>query len=210
MSAATRAALALPVRIVVATTNRGKLAEVGAVLAPRGVEVVGIDGILAGWTIEEHGATFEENARAKALDVARRAGVVALGDDSGLEVAALDGAPGVRSARYAGEHATDAANVAKLLSALRDVPPERRGAAFRCALALAWPDGTLVEVEGRCAGSIASAPSGRGGFGYDPVFVDPATGRTFGELDPAEKNARSHRGRALAALCAALGAPPAP
>ncbi len=189
-----------------ATTNPGKLAEVTAILAPHRVEVVSVATVLPGWTIVEDGATFEANARAKAVDVARRAGVVALGDDSGLEVDALGAAPGVRSARYAGESATDAANVAKLLAALRDVPDERRGAAFRCALALAWPDGRIVEVEGRCGGVISRASRGRSGFGYDPVFVDPETGRTFAELDAGEKNARSHRGRALAALVAALSA----
>jgi XTP/dITP diphosphohydrolase len=197
----------LPPRIVFATTNRRKLAEVAAMLAPRGVEVVAVDAVLPGWSIEENGVTFEENARAKALDVARRARVVALGDDSGLEVTALGGAPGVCSARYAGEGATDGANVATLLAALRDVPAAARQAAFRCALALAWPDGELLEVEGRCEGMIASAPIGAGGFGYDPVFVDAGTGRTFAELADGEKNARSHRGRALAALCARVDRP---
>jgi XTP/dITP diphosphohydrolase len=191
-----------PRRLVVATTNRGKLAEVAALLTPRGVEVVPVDAVLPAWTIAEHGTTFEENARAKAFDVAWRAQVAALGDDSGLEVVALGGAPGVRSARYAGDGATDATNVAKLLSVLRDVPARARQAAFRCALALASPDGEVVEVEGRCDGTIAFAPRGNGGFGYDPVFIDAATGRTFAELAADEKNARSHRGRALAALCA--------
>lgn len=200
---------ALPARVVVATTNRGKLAEVAAILGAGGVEVVPVETVLAGWSLDETGATFEENARAKARDVARRAGVAALGDDSGLEVAVLGGAPGVRSARYAGEGASDAANVAKLLAALRDVPAGSRQAAFRCAVALAWPDGEVVEAEGRCDGTIALAPRGTAGFGYDPVFVDVATGRTFAELGAAAKHARSHRGRALAALRAAL-APPSP
>jgi XTP/dITP diphosphohydrolase len=197
----------LPPRIVFATTNRRKLAEVATMLAPRGVEVVAVDTVLPGWRIEENGVTFEENARVKALDVARRAQVVALGDDSGLEVTALGGAPGVRSARYAGEGATDGANVAALLAALRDVPAAARQAAFRCALALAWPDGELLEVEGRCEGMIALAPIGAGGFGYDPIFVDAETGRTFAALADGEKNARSHRGRALAALCARVDRP---
>ena len=196
----------LPRRLVVATTNRGKLAEVTALLLPRAVEVVSVDSVLPGWTIEENGVTFEANARAKAVDAARRTGLPALADDSGLEVTALGGAPGVRSARYAGEHATDAENVARLLGALRDVPDGARQAAFRCALALAWPDDALLEVEGRCEGTIARAPRGAGGFGYDSVFVDPTSGRTFAELDAAEKNTRSHRGRALAALCTRLSA----
>ncbi len=199
----------LPSRLVVASTNRGKLAEVRALLAPRGVDVVPVDVVVPRWTLAEEGATFAENARAKAVDVARRAGIAALGDDSGLEVVALGGAPGVRSARYAGEAGSDVMNVTKLLEALRDVPTAARHAAFHCALALAWPDGEVIEVEGRCEGSIALAPHGTGGFGYDPVFIDVATGRTFAELSADEKNSRSHRARALAALCARLeGASP--
>jgi XTP/dITP diphosphohydrolase len=197
----------LPARLVVATTNRGKLQELTSLLGPHGVEVVSVAALLPGWSVEETGTTFGENARLKAVDVARRLREPALADDSGLEVAALGGAPGVRSARYAGEHATEADNVAKVLAALRDVADDRRQAAFRCALALAWPDGALLEVDGRCEGTIARAPRGMSGFGYDPVFVDPASGRTFAELDQAEKSARSHRGRALVALCERLGVP---
>jgi XTP/dITP diphosphohydrolase len=195
---------AFPARVVLATTNRGKLAEVTAVLGAHGIEVMGVAEVIPDWTIEETGATFEENARAKARDVAARTGMPALADDSGLEVEALGGAPGVRSARYAGEDASDTDNVARLLTALRAVPENARRAAFRCALALAWPDGSVVEAEGRCDGVIAVAPRGGAGFGYDPVFIDTGTGRTFAELDAAEKNARSHRGRALAALVARL------
>ena len=193
-----------PSRIVLATTNRGKLLEIRALLAPRGIDVVQVDTVLPGWTLAEGGTTFAENARAKAVDVARRTGVPALGDDSGLEVDALGGAPSIRSARYAGEGATDAMNVAKLLEAMRDVPIGNRRATFRCALALAWPDGTVVEVEGRCDGTIALAPRGDGGFGYDPVVVDEATGLTFAELGADAKNTSSHRARALAALGARL------
>ena len=193
-----------PPRLVFATTNRGKLGEVAEILAPDGVTVVGIADVAAGWSVVEDGATFAENARLKARDLAQRTGLPALGDDSGLEVDALGGRPGVRSARYAGEHATDAENTALLIRELDAVPDEARGAAFRCALALAWPDGTLVEAEGRCAGLIARAPRGEGGFGYDPVFVDPGSGRTFGELSADAKNAFSHRRRALDALRARL------
>jgi XTP/dITP diphosphohydrolase len=189
-----------PPRLVFATTNRGKLREVGAILGALGVEVVGIDDVAPGWTGVEDGATFADNARLKARDLARRTGLPVLGDDSGLEVDALGGRPGVRSARYAGEHASDAENTALLLRELADVPDGDRGAAFRCALALAWPDGTVVEADGRCAGTIARAPRGTGGFGYDPVFVDPASGRTFGELPADAKNHFSHRRRALDAL----------
>ncbi len=194
-----------PPRLVFATTNRGKLREVAEILAPDGVTVVGIADVAPGWSIVEDGATFAENARLKAHDLARRTGLPALGDDSGLEVDALGGRPGVRSARYAGDHATDAENTALLLRELETVPDGARGAAFRCALALAWPDGTLLEAAGRCAGWIARAPRGAGGFGYDPVFVDPESGRTFGELPAETKNAFSHRRRALDALRAQLG-----
>jgi XTP/dITP diphosphohydrolase len=194
-----------PKRLVLATTNRGKLAEVAAILGVRGVEIVAVDALVPDWRMVEEGATFAENARAKAWDLARRTGVPALADDSGLEVAALGGRPGVRSARYAGEGASDAANVARLLHELADVPEGRRTAAFRCALALVWPDGPVVEVEGRCEGTITLAPRGHGGFGYDPVFVDPATGLTFAELPVEAKNARSHRRRALDLLLAQFG-----
>lgn len=194
----------LPARLVFATTNRGKLREVAEILAPDGVTVVGIADVAPGWSVVEDGATFAENARLKAIDLARRTGLPALGDDSGLEVDALGGRPGVRSARYAGDHATDAENTALLLRELDAVPDDARGAAFRCALVLAWPDGTVVEADGRCSGRIARAPRGEGGFGYDPVFVDPESGLTFGELSADAKNAFSHRRRALDALRARL------
>ena len=196
---------ALPPRLVLATTNRGKLAEVTAILGARGVEVVAAVALVPDWHVAEENATFAENARAKAVDLARHAGIPALGDDSGLDVAALGGRPGVRSARYAGEGASDAANTARLLEELRDVPEGQRAAVFRCALALAWPDGAVVEAEGSCEGTIARTPRGSGGFGYDPIFVDPETGLTFAELPAAVKNARSHRRRALEALRARLG-----
>ena len=197
-----------PPRLVVATTNRGKLREFAEILAPDGVTVVGIDDVAPGWTVVEDGETFAANAAIKARDLAARTGVPALGDDSGLEVDVLGGRPGVRSARYAGEHAIDRENTALLLRELRDVPSAARGAAFRCALALAWPDGRLVEADGRCEGRIAHAPLGDGGFGYDPVFVDPASGLTFAELPADAKNAFSHRRRALDALRRALATLP--
>ena len=197
-----------PARLVFATGNRGKLREVGAILAPAGVTVVGIADVAPDWHVVEDGATFAANARLKAESLARRAGIPALGDDSGLEVDALGGRPGVRSARYAGEHASDAENTALLLRELADVPDERRTARFRCALVLAWPDGRSVEADGRCEGRIARGPRGAGGFGYDPVFVDPVSGRTFGELPAEAKNAFSHRRRALDALAEALAPRP--
>jgi XTP/dITP diphosphohydrolase len=195
-----------PARLVVATNNRGKLREYRELLADDGVELLGVDAVVPGWSVIEDGATFAANARRKARDLAARADLPALGDDSGLEVAALGGRPGVRSARFAGEHATDADNTALLLRELRDVSADRRAAAFRCALALAFPDGDVVEADGRCEGWIARAPRGDGGFGYDPVFVDPATGQSFAELSAELKNARSHRRRALDALRRALAA----
>jgi XTP/dITP diphosphohydrolase len=203
---ATPEARGWPPRLVFATTNRAKLREVAEILAADGVTVVGIDDVAPGWSVVEDGATFAANARLKACDLAARAGLPVLGDDSGLEVDALGGRPGVRSARYAREHATDAENTALLLQELSDVPDAARRAAFRCALALAWPDGRVVEADGRCEGRIAPAPRGSGGFGYDPVFVDPASGRTFGELPAEAKNAFSHRRRALDALRSVLGA----
>jgi XTP/dITP diphosphohydrolase len=196
-----------PPRLVFATTNRGKLRELAEILASDGVTVVGIDDVAPGWTVVEDGETFAANARIKARDLARRSGLLVLGDDSGLEVDALGGRPGVRSARYAGEDATDQENTALLLRELRDVPDAKRGAAFVCALALAWPDGRLVEADGRCKGRITHAPRGEGGFGYDPVFLDAASGRTFAELPTEAKNAFSHRRRALDALRRAFTAP---
>ena len=195
-----------PSRLALATTNRGKVAEIAALLAPYGVEVIPADELVMGWSVVEDGATFEANARIKARDLAPRAGLPALGDDSGLEVAALGGRPGVHSARYAGPGATDADKMKKLLDELCDVADGERTARFRCALALAWPDGRLIEAEGRCDGMIARAPRGRGGFGYDPLFIDPATGLTFAELPEEVKNEQSHRGRALEALRVALAA----
>jgi XTP/dITP diphosphohydrolase len=193
-----------PFRLALATTNRGKLAEIATLLATHDVEVVAADQLIPGWSVVEDGATFEENARIKANDLARRADLPALGDDSGLEVAALGGRPGVHSARYAGPGASDADRIAKLLNELRQVADGERAATFRCGLALAWPNGRLLEVEGHCEGTIARAPRGNGGFGYDPVFVDPATGLTFAELPADVKNERSHRRRALDALCVAV------
>ena len=153
---------------------------------------------------EETGATFAENARIKALGLARQLGAWVLADDSGLCVDALGGRPGVRSARYGGHGATDAQKVAKLLGELRDVPSERRGAAFVCAAAIASPERILLEAEGRCAGVLRFEPRGHNGFGYDPIFEDPESGATFAELPEEAKNRISHRGRALRQLAARL------
>lgn len=151
----------------------------------------------------ESGATFEDNALAKARDAFAATGLVSLADDSGLEVAALNGMPGVLSARWSGRHGDDAGNTALLLAQLGDVPDERRGAAFVSACALASGSGEVV-VRGEWPGTIAHEPRGEGGFGYDPVFIPEGYDRTAAQLSPAEKDAVSHRGRALALLLPAL------
>ncbi|ANB17039.1 RdgB/HAM1 family non-canonical purine NTP pyrophosphatase [Dokdonella koreensis] len=188
-------------KLVLASSNAGKLDEIHAILADVGVELIaqsalGID------DAEETGATFVENALLKARHAARQSGLPALADDSGLCVDALGGAPGLLSARYAGRHGDSAANIARLLEALHGVPPDRRGAHFHCTLVLlrAPDEPAPLIAEGRWAGAILAAPRGTGGHGYDPVFLDPASGRSAAELDPAAKNAVSHRGRALAQL----------
>ncbi len=194
-------------RLVVASANPGKLAELAALLAPRGLEVIG-QGALGVEPAAELAPTFLENALAKARHAAQRTGLAALADDSGLLVDALGGAPGVRSARFAGPRASDAENCALLLERLAGVEAARRGAQFYCVLVLLrGPDDPAPLVcEGRWRGRIAERPRGAGGFGYDPLFVDPRSGRTAAELAPAEKNARSHRGRALRALARRLRA----
>ena len=182
--------------LIVATHNDNKLREIGQILP--GWEISGED---AG--VEETGATFAENALLKARAVAaRHPGAWVLADDSGLAVDALGGAPGVRSARYAGRDGDTPANNALLLKNLTGVTDRR--AHFACAIALIAPDGTVRHFEGRCDGHIAEAPSGNGGFGYDPLFIPDGHNRSFAELAPAAKNAISHRGRALAALRAEL------
>jgi XTP/dITP diphosphohydrolase len=153
--------------------------------------------------VDETGDTLEENARLKAVAFARAFGLVAVADDTGLEVAALGGAPGVRSARYAGERATYQENVAKLLAEMRGV--EHRAARFATVAIARWPDGREISVRGEVAGTITTEPRGMGGFGYDPVFVPvEGDGRTFAEMAPDEKHSLSHRGRAFRALAAAL------
>jgi XTP/dITP diphosphohydrolase len=198
--------------LIVATGNPGKLREFRALLSDLPFELHGLGELgIAG--PEESGATFLENATLKARHAAAAAhalrfrgtapaGVAAIADDSGLEVDALGGAPGIFSARYAGAGADDAANNAKLLSALAGTPPERRGARYRCALVLVSgaEDAAPVIAEGVWEGSILDSPRGSGGFGYDPYFWLPELGLTAAELDPSEKNRLSHRGIAMRAL----------
>ena len=191
---------------ILATHNSKKRDELSRILAPLGVTAA-IDREL-GLTldeVEETGMTFEENAYLKAAAACAQSGLPAIADDSGLMVDALDGAPGVYSARYAGEDATDADRIAKLLGALEEVPDEARTARFVSAVCCVFPDGERLTVRGVCEGTIARAAAGTGGFGYDPVFVTP-TGRTFAELSAVEKDAVSHRGQALRALAQALPA----
>lgn len=185
-------------RLVIATNNQGKLREFRRLLEPLGLEVVAIGDVVREFHVDETGSTFADNAALKARAASELAGAPALADDSGLEVDALEGRPGVRSARYAGEGASDAANNALLLDQLAGVADGVRTARFRCAIALSEPSGDLSMVEGTCEGVIQRAPSGTDGFGYDPLFSVPECGgRSFAELSPAEKDRISHRGKAL-------------
>jgi XTP/dITP diphosphohydrolase len=187
-------------RLVLASRNAHKVRELGVLLAPHELVPLSDDVELP----PETGATFEENARVKAESAARDTGAPTVADDSGIEAAALGGAPGVRSARFAGENASDEENLDKLL---RDVPRDGdRRVAYVCVLAFAAPGAPTHTVEGRCEGVLAGEPRGAGGFGYDPAFVpaDYGDGRTMAELSPEEKDAISHRGRAARALLAWL------
>jgi XTP/dITP diphosphohydrolase len=190
--------------IVMATSNQGKLAELRSLLADVPVALVSLRDVLdAVPVLTEDGDSFEANAASKAQQACQATGMVVLADDSGLEVDALEGRPGVRSARYAGENATDAQNNDALLRALQGVPTEHRTARFRCVLALTtpWEPGAVRSVEGVCEGSIGLVPRGTQGFGYDPLFlVEGYQGRTMAELAASEKNALSHRGRAARAM----------
>ena len=192
--------------LLVASRNRKKLAELRRVLDAAGISgltLFSLDDVAPFDEAPETGTTFEANAVAKARDAFRATGLASVADDSGLEVDALNGMPGVRSARWAGAHGEDAANTALLLAQLREVPDERRRGAFVSACALVCDSGETV-VRGTWPGSIARKPRGDGGFGYDPVFIPEGSTRTAAELTPEEKDAASHRGRALALLVPAL------
>jgi XTP/dITP diphosphohydrolase len=195
----------LPRRVVLASGNKGKLREMAAILAPLGLEVRA----LAEFTDEspvEDGQSFVENAIIKARHAARVSGLPAIADDSGLEVDALEGDPGIRSARFAGEQADDQANNRKLLEQLHDVPELARGARYRCAMVYMRTDKdpSPVVCQAGWEGRIATRPSGTGGFGYDPLFLPQGIDGTAAELAPERKNELSHRGKALRALVAAL------
>lgn len=191
-------------KLVVATRNAGKLKEIGKLLAPLGVDAKGLDELGYRHEVVEDGDSFAANARKKANEIAVLTGCMTLADDSGLVVDALNGAPGIYSARYAGENCTDAENNAKLLQELTDVPIQLRTGAFVCAMALADPDGDIREFSGRLAGLILDVPRGSGGFGYDPLFLVPEYGKTLAELSLEIKNRISHRGAALQQVVAAL------
>ncbi len=191
--------------LVMATRNPGKIRELREILQDLGIKLLSLADFPELPEIPEAGPTFAENAAAKARAVARLTGLPALADDSGLEVAALRGRPGVWSARYAQDRTapappSDEDNWRKLLEEMAGVPLEERGARFVCEIALALPDGRLFKAHGECAGRIALTPQGEQGFGYDPVFALPEYGRTMAELAPQVKNRISHRARALAAL----------
>ncbi|HUH70021.1 MAG TPA: RdgB/HAM1 family non-canonical purine NTP pyrophosphatase [Mycobacterium sp.] len=195
-------------RLLVASRNSKKLAELCRVLDGAGLSgltLVSLNDVAPFDEAPETGATFEDNALAKARDAFAATGLASVADDSGLEVAALGGMPGVLSARWSGSPGDDAANIALVLAQLRDVPDERRGAAFVCACALVSASGEVV-VRGEWPGTIAREPRGDRGFGYDPVFIPDGYHRTAAQLSPSEKDAISHRGRALALLLPALRA----
>jgi XTP/dITP diphosphohydrolase len=189
-------------RLLLATRNPGKLAELQRLLesAVPGVTVVGLRDVPEYPEAPETGATFAENALLKAREAVRYTGLPAVADDSGLTVDALNGMPGVLSARWSGRHGDDAANTALLLGQLADVPDERRGGAFVCAAAIVTPDGAERVLERSWRGQVVREPRGTNGFGYDPVFLPDGLERTAAELTAAEKDARSHRGQAFAAL----------
>lgn len=186
-------------RLVIASRNKGKVTEYRRLLADLPFEVLSLADFPALPEIEEHGRTFAENALLKAETVSRLTGELALADDSGLEADALDGRPGLYSARYSGPGATDEQNNLKLLAELSGLPDSQRTARFRAAIAIAGPGLTPRLAEGFCSGTIAHSPRGTSGFGYDPLFFVPEAGKTFAEMDGSEKNRYSHRARAFAA-----------
>ncbi|GGK86285.1 non-canonical purine NTP pyrophosphatase [Sphaerisporangium melleum] len=193
-------------KVVLATRNEGKIAELRRILAEadQQIELVGLDAFPEIGEIAETGLTFAENALIKAHAVASASGLPAIADDSGLCVDALNGMPGVFSARWSGAHGDDAANLWLLLAQVSDVPDGRRGAHFACAAALALPSGQEHVVEGTITGEVIRGPRGAGGFGYDPIFVPDGETRTTAEMSAAEKDAISHRGRAFRALAPVL------
>lgn len=183
-------------KLLIATNNPGKFREFQQLLDSCGWDLVSPRDVGVDVNVEESGQTYAENARIKAEAYARASGLVALADDSGIEVDALGGAPGVHSARYGGPGLTDEERVERLLAAVRHVPDDGRTARFRCVIAIATPEGEVRYAEGTVEGRLAREPRGTNGFGYDPIFLLPERGLTTAELPPEEKNRISHRGRA--------------
>lgn len=193
--------MSLPARLAVASKNAHKLREIARICADWPVEWVTVAQPDVDWPdVEEPFETYRENALAKAREVARALGIPAIADDSGIEVDALGGAPGPRSARFAGEDATDAENLAKLLADLAEIAPQGRNAHYRCVVAVAFAGGETLITEATCDGTIVDEVRGAGGFGYDPAFVPVGETRTMAELTDSEKDAISHRGRAFRAM----------
>ena len=192
----------MPAEVLLATRNLHKLAELRRILADvqPDLRVIGLQDAIPYEELPETGATFADNAVTKARVGAETTGLITVADDSGLEVDALNGMPGVLSARWSGRHGDDATNLRLLLDQIVDVPDGRRGAAFVCAAALVTPGGAQVVVEGRMTGRLVRQPRGHNGFGYDPIFVADGKTLTNGELPPAEKDAISHRGKAMRAI----------
>lgn len=196
-----------PAPMVLGTRNRKKRGELEHLLVPRGIDVKTLEDFPNAIEVDESGTTFRDNARLKAVEQAKHLGQWVLGEDSGLSVAALDGAPGVYSARYAGEPSNDQRNNEKLLAALGNLPLERRTAWYTCSICLSDPQGQVhIECEGRCYGRIVAVYRGAQGFGYDPLFELPEYHLTFGELGLAVKSVISHRARALRKFLTALDA----
>ena len=187
-------------KIIIASQNKGKIEEFYQLFKPFNVEILSLLDFPEPLDVEETGKTFEENARLKAEAIAKAYDCVAIADDSGLVIDALDGRPGVYSARYAGEEKDDQKNIEKVLSELQGVPMEKRTAHFQCVLAISFPGQSTRFVSGQCHGIITEEPVGTHGFGYDPIFYIPEKGKTFAELDAGDKNQLSHRGKAMEAL----------
>jgi XTP/dITP diphosphohydrolase len=196
-----------PERLAIASKNPHKLRELGRICRDWSVEWLTVQNHPGPWPdVDEPHDTYLHNALEKARAVAGVLGVPAIADDSGIEVDALDGGPGPRSARFAGEEASDADNLAKLIGLVADMEPDTRTARYRCVAAIAWPDGRTMHAEGTCEGTLIRQPRGDRGFGYDPVFVPQGERRTMAELGDEEKDAISHRGRAFRALAELLAA----
>lgn len=191
-------------KLLIATHNPGKIEEFSACMERTPFDLVSLSDVGVDLDVEEYGETYAENARLKAATYAEISGLPTLADDSGLEVDALDGEPGIRSARYAGEDATDSDRVAFLLGKLNNTPRTRWTARFRCVIALTRPHSAIELFNGQCDGVIVDRPRGTMGFGYDPIFKIPALGMTMAELQSEEKNRISHRGRAIQSMVAVL------